>query len=285
MVKIFIIILIIIIIFFIGIMIIDGNRFVIRQYSFHSPKLTQEYCFVLLADLHGKQYGRDNAKLIEAIERISPDSVMCGGDMITARAGKKTDTAVTFLSKLSEKYPVYYGIGNHEYRMKIYPQDYGNQYGTYMGELRKRGIKVLENTSVEVRGTPITVNGAMIARRFYHRFKTSHMEPEYLKQLLDKRQEERYTILLAHNPDYLKQYADWGADMVLSGHVHGGIMRLPLLGGVISPKCTFFPKYDGGVFREKSSTMVLSRGLGMHTIPIRIFNPGELVVVHLLPEK
>ena len=83
---------------------------------------------------------------------------------------------------------------------------------------------------------------------------------------------------------YFPAYAEWGADLVLSGHVHGGIMRLPLLGGVISPTLRLFPRYDGGLFQEGGSTMILGRGLGSHTIPIRIFNPGELVVVELEPQ-
>lgn len=89
--------------------------------------------------------------------------------------------------------------------------------------------------------------------------------------------------MIAHNPEYFPAYAEWGADLVLSGHVHGGLMRLPFLGGVIAPSMKLFPKYDGGVFEEHGSTMILSRGLGTHTLPIRIFNPGELVVIRLTP--
>ena len=111
------------------------------------------------------------------------------------------------------------------------------------------------------------------------------MSSEYLDGLIGKAEEESYQILLAHNPEYFETYADWGADLTLSGHVHGGIMRLPVLGGVISPKLVLFPKYDGGHFIRKDAHMVLSRGLGMHTIPIRIFNPAELVLIHLKPCK
>ena len=91
--------------------------------------------------------------------------------------------------------------------------------------------------------------------------------------------------VIANATEYFEEYAAWGADMVLSGHVHGGIMKLPIFGGVISPKLVLFPKYDGGRFENGKATMILSRGLGMHTLPIRIFNPGELVVIHLLPCK
>ena len=96
---------------------------------------------------------------------------------------------------------------------------------------------------------------------------------------------EKYTVLLAHNPDFFPVYAEWGADLVLSGHVHGGMVRIPGWKGVVSPNIRFFPKYDGGKFEEGKSTMILSRGLGMHTIPVRLFNPGELIVIDFMKEQ
>lgn len=89
--------------------------------------------------------------------------------------------------------------------------------------------------------------------------------------------------MIAHNPEYFEAYAGWGADLTVSGHVHGGVMRLPFLGGVISPRLTLFPKYDGGMFERNGRFMVVSRGLGTHTLPIRIFNPGELIMIELNP--
>ena len=110
------------------------------------------------------------------------------------------------------------------------------------------------------------------------------MKQEYLEELLADKDEESYGVLLAHNPDYFEQYAGWGADLVLSGHVHGGIVRVPFWNkGVLSPNIRFFPRYDGGMFKKEKSTMILSCGLGMHTIPFRLFNPGELVCVELCP--
>ena len=104
------------------------------------------------------------------------------------------------------------------------------------------------------------------------------METSYLEEELGKPDEEKFTCLLAHHPDYFESYAAWGADVVFAGHVHGGMVRIPFWRGVVSPGVRFFPKYDGGIFKEGEATMVLSRGLGMHTIPIRLFNPGELIV-------
>jgi predicted MPP superfamily phosphohydrolase len=111
------------------------------------------------------------------------------------------------------------------------------------------------------------------------------MEDSYLQEILGKPRENACRILIAHNPDFFEQYAAWGADVVVSGHVHGGIMRLPFFGGVVSPRLTLFPEYDGGRFEKGQAVMILSRGLGTHTLPLRIFNPGELVEIHLEPEQ
>lgn len=107
------------------------------------------------------------------------------------------------------------------------------------------------------------------------------METEYLNRVLGNPEKKCFNLLIAHNPDYFDAYADWGADLTVSGHVHGGLMRLPFLGGVISPKLRLFPHYDGGRFEKDGKEMILSRGLGTHTLPIRIFNPGEMVVIRL----
>lgn len=276
-------VLIAVVIFFVIVMIIDGNRFVTREYTLTTDKIEKEYTLVVLADLHNKRYGTDNEKLIGAIEGVNPDFVLTAGDILTAKPGKSYETALSFMKKLATKYPIYYGLGNHEYRMKIYREDYGDAFDRYIGELNNAGIHVLDNEWKE--REPFQITGVSIERLYYKRFYKIKMDDAYLKKEIGEASKKRYQILLAHNPEYFEEYAKWGADLVLSGHVHGGIMRLPLLGGVISPKLVLFPKYDGGMFKEKDSTMILSRGLGMHTIPIRIFNPGELVVIHLLPCK
>jgi predicted MPP superfamily phosphohydrolase len=102
---------------------------------------------------------------------------------------------------------------------------------------------------------------------------------------IGSKEQENFQILIAHNPIYFKNYAEWGADLVVSGHVHGGIVRLPLIGGVISPAIALFPRYDGGKYEQNGSTMVLSRGLGTHTIHVRVFNPGEVCVIRVRGKK
>ena len=154
-----------------------------------------------------------------------------------------------------------------------------------MAGLKKAGIEPLINETAYLPAWNIAVCGVQIDRDYYRHFRRAPMEPSYLRKLLGTPDREKFQLLIAHNPVYFDAYADWGADLVVSGHVHGGIMRLPFLGGVLSPSLTLFPKYDGGMFREHGSTMILSRGLSSHTIPIRIFNPGELIVIELKPDK
>ena len=126
----------------------------------------------------------------------------------------------------------------------------------------------------------MTIYGSEIDKYFYKRFTIPEMDSEYLTRLLGSPDPGTYTILLAHNPDYFPRYAGWGADLVLAGHIHGGIVRIPFWGkGLLSPNVRFFPRYDGGVYREGDSTMILSRGLGIHTIPFRLFNPAEVIVI------
>ena len=91
--------------------------------------------------------------------------------------------------------------------------------------------------------------------------------------------------MLAHNPEYFANYAKYGADLILSGHVHGGVVRLPFVGGCASPAIRLFPKYSDGLYTLQNKKMVVSCGLGSHTIPMRIFNPGELTVISLKPEE
>lgn len=282
---------ILIVLFFVTVMVMDGNRFVIREYTITDEKIKDGIDLALLADLHNKQYGKNNEKLLKALERCNPHVVMAAGDILTAKPGKGYERAAAFMERVADRFPVYYGLGNHEYRMKIYPEDYGTEYDEYRKRLEKAGIIVLDNASAKIevrreeRVTSIQVSGLSIERFYYKRFRKLYMAKEYVDGLIGKADKNAYHILLAHNPEYFETYADCGADLVLSGHVHGGIMRLPVLGGVISPKLVLFPKYDGGHFQKKDSHMVLSRGLGMHTIPIRIFNPAELVVIHLKPAK
>ena len=150
--------------------------------------------------------------------------------------------------------------------------------------MKKAGVRHLVNEKVYLPEFNMDIYGMEIDLDYYKKFQSISMEGDYPDRLLGMPDQTRATVLIAHNPDYFPAYAGWGADLVVSGHIHGGLMRLPVLGGAISPSFKLFPHFDGGQFWEGCSTMILSRGLGAHTLPIRIFNPGELVLIELKGE-
>lgn len=282
MLNIIITVLSIIIIICIWVMLYDGSRFVVSEYSFQDKRIRQKTRVVVLADLHNKRYGKNNERLVEAIRACQPDMILVAGDLPTAKPGAKLDVAIHLLEELARDYPIYYGNGNHEHRMKLYPEKYGDMAKEYDKALKRLNVNLLVNAHMELADRGITIYGSEIDKFYYKRFKIQHMEQDYMEHILGQPVQETYNILLAHNPDYFPQYAAWGADLVLSGHVHGGMVRIPFINkGVVSPNVRFFPEYDGGLFRREKSTMLLSRGLGMHTIPVRLFNPGEVLVIDL----
>lgn len=268
-------------VFFLTVMAIDCNRFTIREYNCSSKKLEKDMKIVLLSDMHNKSFGEDNRKLARAINQVCPDIILIAGDMYTAAKGQEAKEAQKLMEVLADKYPVYYGNGNHEQKTALYPKEYGNVYQAFARELERLGVRHLVNEKVSLTSRKIAIYGLELDREYYGKFKKKKMDKGYLEKLLGKPDSSNYNILIAHNPDYFEDYAAWGADLVVSGHIHGGLMRLPFLGGVISPAMRLFPKYDGGIFEAGNSRLVLSRGLGTHTLPIRIFNPGELVVIRL----
>lgn len=275
----------IVIVFLLWVMLYDTSRFVTEQHSFRDSRIRKKCRAVVLADLHNKRYGKDNEQLIAAIREQKPDVILVTGDIPTAKPKKSLDIAIHLMEELSKDYPIYYANGNHEQRMKLYPEKYGDMCEVYDKALRDMGVKRLVNAYTVLEEYGLAIFGAEIDKFYYKRFGVKPMAPEYMPSVLGQPKADYYNILLAHNPDYFPQYAAWGAELVLSGHVHGGMVRVPFWKkGVVSPNVRLFPKYDSGIFRQDKSVMWLSRGLGMHTIPVRLFNPAELMVLDLEPD-
>lgn len=259
--------------------------FRIRTYELKTRKRKagSRLTFALLADLHNKEYGPDNALLIEAIKKQQPDAVLIAGDMLIGHTKIPFSPAQKLVLALKETAPVYYANGNHESRMRLETGTYGKKYEEYMEPLREAGVRVLINDSalLDAPGGPVWIHGFEMELCYYQKFHQPFFRPENLTEALGRPKEGAYHILLAHNPVYFPFYADWGADLTLSGHLHGGVVRLPFLGGVITPQVKLFPKYDRGLFRRGERSLIVSPGLGTHTINIRIFNPAELIIIRL----
>ncbi len=265
----------------------DTHNFVVRNYEVKTDKIKGDYTFVLLADLHGYVFGNNNDRLLEAVYKVDPDAVLCAGDMFVAREqdGRlRTEAGEHVLKELAARYPVYASNGNHEKKIKTFTKEFGNTFARYKSGLQRAGVTYLEDKSAYIEGTNIRVTGLDLSREYFQKVVKKHMEPDLLDRELGEitgDDKEKFQVLIAHNPQYFAEYAAWGADLTVSGHVHGGIIRLPLLGGVISPALALFPKYSGGKYMIGDKTMVLSRGLGTHTIHVRMFNPGEVSVIRI----
>lgn len=266
-------------------MIYDIKTYRVTSYELTSSKIKKEFRFVVLSDLHNKKFGKNNDKLIAGIRQLHPDAVMVAGDMLTAAERDDISGTVHLLTTLAKDYPVYYGIGNHEEKLKRKTERYGSIYGDYMSALTKAGVRPLINEKRTLSEYGISVCGLQIGPKYFKRFRLPAMSREDLRGMIGVPERDHYQILIAHHPDYFPQYAEWGADLVLSGHNHGGIVRIPFLGGMVSPRCILFPKYDGGRFERGSSTMLLSRGLGTHTLPVRVLNHAELLYVTCRPDR
>lgn len=262
----------------------DTHSFVVRNYDITSTKVSKDYTFVLLSDLHGYVYGNNNDKLLEAIDRANPDAILCAGDMFTAHTedGKiNYEPGRHLLTELAGKYPVYAGNGNHEHKIKSNTVIFGNQFDRYRASLRKAGVNTLENDSLYIPEANIRITGLDLGLEYFRKVVKKSMDMDYIDKLVGHSDKSTFQVLIAHNPQYFENYADWGADLTVSGHVHGGIIRLPFVGGVISPSIALFPKYDGGKYVRDDKNMILSRGLGTHSIHVRFLNPGEADVIRI----
>lgn len=264
---------------------IENRKLAVTHYQILSPKLPD--CFqncrlVVLADLHNASFGRDNQRLIQAIQEQKPDYILITGDMIVGKPEQSTEVPAHLIRELAKQYPVYYAKGNHESRAARYPDTYGTLWQDYQEQIRGC-VTWLDNEHIELtRGNAsVFLYGLDLEMKYYKRFRHASMAPGYLKEKLGWPPSEGFRILLAHNPDYFPEYAEWGADLVLAGHLHGGMVRIPWLGGVISPMFLFFPKYDRGRYERDGHVMLLSGGLGNHTFKFRVNNLPELLVVEL----
>ena len=262
------------------------GHFVTEELVFSSSKIKEPAVLVFLSDLHDNTFGEKNEKLLKEIKRIHPDAVLIGGDTMVTKPGRadlsRTKELLQGISRLS--CPVFYANGNHEQRMQRDRGVYGSMYDEFRKLLEEYQVNYLQNKTVQWRDD-IAVSGVDIAWKYYQDFHPDSMVPYYLARRLGKAESERFQILLAHSPLFFDAYAGWGADLSLAGHFHGGTIRLPGLGGVMTPQYQFFHPFCGGVFEQNGRWMLVSRGLGTHSINIRIGNRPQLAVIRLEPKS
>ncbi len=238
----------------------------------------------VLSDLHNNIY----PGLIEMLEAARPDAVLIAGDMVNRpmrRQPPRFSRGYGCVKKLAERFPVYYAMGNHESSWQRHPK-YGESFAAYKRALEKKGVRFLDNESAEAGDAahPLILTGLSLGKaQFTHRFwRRKAPDAELIKTLVGAPAARQ--ILIAHHPQYADAYREWGAKIILSGHLHGGIVRL-FGRGLIGPGPDLFPKYSGGLYDVDGARLIVSAGLGTHTLPFRVFNPREALIVDLIKEQ
>lgn len=252
----------------------------ITTYDIEDDKISEDKTVVFLSDYHEAKI--INEKIVSAVDKVSPDVILVGGDMINGFEHEGlVESSAVLLNKLVEKYPVYYAYGNHESKLIDVAPDVWKKYQ----ESLSSDIKYLLNDSVSLGGN-IRVYGLNIPREFYKRgFGFPRLTKKEIEELLGEKSKNEFGVLLGHAPDFIEGYTSWGADLSLSGHFHGGMVRLPLLGGMVSPRLLLLPRYDYGIYEENSKIEIVTNGLGQHSIKLRINNIPEIVQVNLKKPK
>lgn len=282
----FIIILLIILLVFLVRSYYECRHFIISEFVIESEKIPSDFdgfTFVAMTDLHSNEFGKQNEDLIRAIDNINPDAVLIGGDMLVSKGVKSHDVPIKLMNDIGKKYKVYYCYGNHEARLFWDREAYGSLGDDYYDALNNAGICVLNDKHISFHCNDgiVTITGFNIDKKYYHKLSDVMIEEEVIEDKLGSADKNSFNILMAHSPVSFENYAKWGADLVLSGHFHGGTIVAPFLGGLMSPDMVLFPKYYRGRFDEFKSTMIVSGGLGTHSINIRINNRPELIVMKL----
>lgn len=249
---------------------------------------------MLLADVHNFVFENNNREIWQCVEEFKPDFILIAGDMIVCRANAREKNLRTadFVRELSQYADCYYGFGNHETGIAAGIRGVGDMWKLYVEALgipegalphTPHHIYLMDNQSIVLKknNASVMLTGLNLGIGYYKRLSKIKLTVDNMNGLLGKCDKSFYNILIAHNPDYFETYAAWGADLVVSGHNHGGLLRLPVLGGVISPRLNLFPKYDRGIYHRNGATMVLSGGMGAHSVKMRVNNRPELICMEL----
>ena len=236
----------------------------------------REMVLFCLSDLHGTCYEPGNRPIIECAWDQKPDLILASGDMLSGDREEGDAIAVALLSRLSDLAPVCFVNGNHEMCVERHQPE---RYQKFMDDLKNGGVQVLHNETAWfwIDGEKVAVTGYELPWEYYRRFSRRHPSVVGMERSIGKRKQDAYQILLTHNPVFFEEYAAWGADFTFAGHLHGGFIRLPYFGGVISPQFQLFPKYDHGLYQMDTSSMVVGAGMGNHSGLFRINNPTEIV--------
>ena len=227
------------------------------------PRGFDGFKIVQLSDLHGSEFGRDNARLIKAVAQEEPDIIALTGDFLDeGKAGQELPALEALVKELVKLAPVYFVSGNHDWASGAAPELFET--------LGAAGVNCLRNDFVYLERGGDDPNGP------------ADMEtPDEFISRLRSEAPGAFTLLLAHRAYWAERFADLDVDLILCGHTHGGIVRLPFLGGVAGTNFALFPEYDAGLFETGAYKLYISRGLG-NSVPLpRFLNTPEIASVTL----
>ncbi len=256
----------------------QNNSVVISKYEYKNSKLSinfNGFKILHISDLHNKNF---HESIYKKIKDINPDIIVITGDLIDRRR-TRIDIAVEFVKQIINIAPVYYVSGNHE--------QLSASYDELKEELTKLDVHILDNSHLILNhdGERIGIMGladpALIYTEGNNDNNRNRVYAENILKRLYENSVTEFNILLSHRPELIEVYKNINIDLVFSGHAHGGQIRIPFIGGILSPNQGFLPKYSEGMITEDNTTLVVSRGLGNSIFPIRIFNRPELIVVEL----
>lgn len=246
------------------------------NYTIETHKVKGTTKIAVISDTEGDFIGKNNKRLIEKIDSAKPEIVCIVGDMVEKNSAN-FESAISICNNLSKKYPVYYALGNHEVGLKENLEKLENQ-------LTQTGVTVLNNKMIDYKtksGDKLTIAGIK-DYPFFESYapnydnEENHLFQNYLKQEDD----EHFSILLCHKPEcYTWSFKDYKIDLMISGHTHGGIIRIPFVGGVYAPEQGYFPKYSKGLYNEKNARLLITSGLNTSRNIPRFFNPLDVTVV------
>ena len=252
------------------------ERLILRTYTVVSPKLTAEVRLAVVTDFHSSDNADD---VVAMVASCAPDAVLLVGDLFDDdTANRPPERTLSLMRQLSAQYPCYYVSGNHE--------AWTGEMDALYQQTEEAGVTVLRMSSgvLTVRGQRIALCG--IPDPYEMVFSGAPDTEEQLRQALEDVDSADFTVLLAHRPELLAKYAQFPPDLVVSGHAHGGQVRIPgVLNGLYAPNQGWFPKLAGGAYTQDGTTLIVSRGLAVRTRLPRIFNRPEVVLVRCVPAE
>lgn len=281
----------------------ECNTFKISKYQVSNTKNSDTASIIFISDFHNKTYKDNYKKLLDEIFNLNPDYIILGGDFIDFSKFNMTfkivnyDNTIEFIKELAKRRDyikntdncrlkqIFFTFGNHELRLKdaISNEKFENAYNKLIRVLNDNDVVIIDDRTISI-SDGISLSGLSLYTGYYYnklslKKNNERIEKEVLDKYFESLDRDKFNIISFHKPDYFKDLLNYGFDLVISGHNHGGLVRLPKIGAIISPDFYLFPKYDYGKYDFDDETLIISSGIGEHFIKLRINNLPEICYI------